>query len=326
MASIAEKFRKIRIAPTIQIGQRQNWIDYIQGYGWVWSDERSDWSITVSSGTFWGQDLTKARWRELMEQYTKENPNSYSTAVKTGTYELKYDPATNTYYYYNDLGQRIDDYSNGQNIKTDIFIGETINETPNYNFDERINDILGNPISPKVPEVGQYDSKSYFDLLTKTRKQYKAFWETNFENEKIKILEERATDIVSEESRLLNLLGIDQKAKTTDSAIINTISVLTSLFGGSTGKASGISIQTAVRFAQSQTTDKRTQLLGKDLEYINTEYEAIKTYFAENNANLNVTATSTFGNWLAKNWGWIIAAAVSFSAMIYFIRKRTKSK
>lgn len=325
MATIADKFRKIRIAPTVQIGQRKNWIEYVESYGWVWSDERNDWSITVSSGTFWGQELTKERWRELIQQYTDEHRDKYGYVVKTGTYDLKYDSEQKAYYYIDTLGRKIYDYSKGQNIQADAFIGDSITETPNYDFKEGINDILGNPITPKTPEAGLYDTKNYFDLLTNTRKQYKAFWGATNLNDKVKALEERATDIVSEEGRLINLLAIAQKAKATDNAIINTISLAASLFGGTTGKAAAISVKTAVKFAQSQTTDKRIQLVGQDLEYINTEYDAIKAYFDQEKVSLKATSGSGLGNWLSKNWGWVLAATLSFFGMVYFIRKRNQS-
>ena len=325
MATIAEKYRKIRISPSIQIGQRQNWIEYVENYGWVWSEERSDWSITVSSGTFWGQDLTKERWRELIQQYVDEHRDKYGYVSKTGTFDLKWDSELNAYYYIDTLGKKIYDYSKGQNPLTDSLIGESIRETPNYDFNETINDILGNPISPKPPEAGLYDNKNYFDLLTKTRKQYKDFWLKTNITEKVNALEERATDIVTEEGRLINLLAIAQKAKATDSIVIYTISLATSLFGGTTGKAASVSVNAAVKFAQSQTTDKRIVLIGKDLEYINTEYEAIKAYFDQQNVNSKVTSANGFGSWLVKNWALIVAATVSVFGMIYFIRKRNKS-
>jgi hypothetical protein len=326
MATIADKFRKIRIAPTVQIGQRQNWIDYVQANGWVWSDERNDWSITVSSGTFWGQELSRGRWRELIDQYISENAATYSNVSKTGTYQLLYDSAANAYYYIDTLGKKIYDYSAGQNPQTDIFIGKNILETPNYDFSESIKDILGNQIYPKTPEVGLYDTKDYFDLLTKTRKQYAAFWASQTDTERIAALEQRATDIVAEEGRIINLLSIAQKAKTTDNVIINTVSLVASIFGGGGGKASGVAVQTAIRFAQSQTTDRRINLLGEDLKYIDAEYAAIKAYFDERNASLaNVTASSQIGKWLVQNWGWIVAASVSLATFIYIYRKRTKT-
>lgn len=323
MATIAEKFRKIRIAPAISLN-RQEWITSIERNGWVWNDSLGDWTITVGGQTYVGGALSRAEWYEKQEQWAKENPDKALFTTKTGTYELRYDETQNAYYYFNDLGQKIYDYTEGQNAKNDLFVNDSILETPSYNFDENILDILGNSLKPKKPEAGLYDTKTYFDLLSRTRSQYKRFWSAESQSEKIKALEERATDIVAEEGRIINLLAIAQKAKTTDNAIINTVSLVASIFGGGGGKASGITIQTAVRFAQSQTTDKRIQLLGEELEYISNEYEAIKAAFAEQ--NIQLTASSGFEKWLVKNFIWIVAAVVSFSAMIYIIRKRTKTK
>lgn len=323
MATIAEKFRKIRIAPTFSI-TRQEWITSIERNGWVWDDSINDWTITVGGVKYIGQELLRVDWYDKQEQWARENPDKALFIAKTGTFELRYDAERNVYYYVNDLGQPIYDYTQGSNAKNDLFVGKTILETPNYNFDELIPDILGKPITPKKPEVGLYDTKAYFDLLTRTRSQYKTYWSSENQTEKITALEERATDIVSEQKRIINILAIEQKSKTVDSAIINTVSLVASVFGGGGGKASGVAVQTAVRYAQSQTTDRRVTLLGEELQYIENEYEAIKTFFAEQ--NINLTASSGFEKWLVKNWGWIVAATVSFSAMIYFIRKRRKSK
>lgn len=72
MASIREKFRKIKIAPDISL-DRKGWIEDIEKIGWVWSDENNDWSITVSGIQYWGQNLTKDEWEDLGKQKISEN-------------------------------------------------------------------------------------------------------------------------------------------------------------------------------------------------------------------------------------------------------------
>lgn len=324
MASTSEKFKKIRIAPAIAFNKESFWFPYMANHGWVWSDVENDWIITVGGVAHKGQDGPESDWYNLMDQYIAEHSNSINTVSKPGPINVPlYDAGQNSFYYTNILGQPVYDYSPTTNPLVDAMVGNALMETPNYNFDEIIVDILGNPIVPKKPQAGQYTTKAYFDLLTKTRKQYKEFKTAATESAKIKILEARANDIVSEEGRMLNLLGLADKAKATNNTVVSVVSIAGTIFGGGLGKKASTVVNKAVQYAQSQTTDKRIQLIGEDLKYIDSEYDAIKTYFDQRNVKLSsVTAASSIGNWFAKNWGWVVAAIVSVGTMIYVYRRK----
>lgn len=72
MASIRDKFRKIKIAPDISF-DRKGWIDEVEKIGWVWSDENSDWSITVAGVQYWGSEISKNEWTDLGKRKIQEN-------------------------------------------------------------------------------------------------------------------------------------------------------------------------------------------------------------------------------------------------------------
>lgn len=83
MASIKDRYRKIKIAPDISF-RRQDWIDRVESNGWVWSDEREDWYISIDDTIYWGSDLSKQEWEEY--SIKKNESNSGATGNATRSY------------------------------------------------------------------------------------------------------------------------------------------------------------------------------------------------------------------------------------------------
>ena len=316
MATIREKFRKLKPAPDISFVRQSAWISRYEIYGWVWSDEKNDWSITVAGTTYYGSELTKAQWQEYTDAKLAERPLTASGGL-ADVYATRYDPKTNQYYFY-DVSGNIN-YSPTNDPYNPTSSNSDVLKTPQYDFSEVIPDILGNNIAPKTPQAGLYNTKEYFDLLVKERKQYKEFRKTTDFIEKSNRLEARATDIVSEEQRIYNLLQKAEQAKNNDGIAVSITSFFVGLGGGS--KLAESAILKMVAFGQAQTTDKRLQLLAADLAILDQEYQAIKKFLGK---NPSITASSGAGDWLKKNWIWILTAIVSIGAAIYVSRKRKR--
>lgn len=317
-ASIADRYRKIKIAPTISF-TRKNWIDYVEMYGWVWSDERGDWSFTWDGVQYWGLNLSKQEWRDNIIKYGQRFG---SQVVKTGTYELRQDE-NGLWFYYDDLGKKVYSTNDTQDVKADIFIGDSIFKVPNYDFsDDTIKDILGNPIVPKTPEVGLYDTKIYLDSIEKKRAIYKQFYSAKTQTEKLNAISVRAADIVAEQNKLisdLNKAGANIKR---ENIIINTV---VGGFGsasiksvGAVAKLNPIGIGLTVfgfvkKYAASKTTGRREQLRSEDLLYLEEELNAIKSYIEKNGLS------SDSGNADKKTIYWIIGVVVVLGIVIYFL-------
>lgn len=318
MASIRERYRKIKIAPDVSFN-RQSWFKYIEMYGWAWDDEKGDWFFTWDGVKYWGADLTKQEWRDNIIKYGERFG---SQVVKTGTYELRQDE-NGKWFYYNDLGQRIYTTESIQDIKSEVFIGDAIIDTPSYDFtDQTIKDILGTPIVPKTPEVGLYDTKTYLDSVEKKRITYKQFYSAKTQAEKLNAISVRAADIVSEQTKLINDLNREGANIKRENLIINTI---VGGFGSTSIKASssivklnpvgiGLAVFGYVRnYAAKKTTGRRQQLRSEDLLYLEEELNAIKAYIEKNGLSSDSGANQD------KQLYWILGSVVVLGIVIYFL-------
>ena len=319
MASIRERYRKIKIAPDISIN-RQSWFKYIEMYGWAWDDEQGDWFFIWDGVKFWGADLSKQEWRDNIIKYGERFG---SQVVKTGTYELRQDE-NGLWYYVNNSGQKIYSTEGTQDIQAEVFIGDSIYTAPNYDFsDNTIKDILGNPIVPKTPEVGLYDTKIYLDSVDKKRTIYKQFYSAKTQAEKLNALSVRAVDIVAEQNKLISDLNKAGAAIKRENIIINTV---VGGFGSASIKSVGavtklnpIGIGLTVfgfvkKYAASKTTGRREKLRAEDLLYLEEELNAIKAYIEKNGLSSDGGINDS-----KKQIYWIIGGVVVLGIVIYFL-------
>lgn len=329
MASIKERYRKIKIAPAISLA-RQSWIRYIEQYGFVWDDERGDWFFMWDGVKYWGADLSEQEWKDNIFKFGQR----FGLQVKKeGTYELRKDDPNDPnspWYYYNTLGQKIYTPDN-QDPSADIFVWDTIVNAPSsYDFsdelsNETIRDILGNPILPKKPEVGLYNTKSYLDSIDKKIKVYKQFYSAKTQPEKINAISVRAADIIAEQSQLISDLNKAGASIKRENAIVNSV---VGSFGGVAVKSAGviaglnpIGIGLSVfafvkKYAAAKTTGRREQLRAEDLLYLEEELNAIKAYIQKN------VASSDSGEGNKNTIYWVIGGIIVLVIIVYFAIKR----
>lgn len=105
MASIRDKFRKIKVAPSISLN-RQSWITYMENQDWIWSDFQNDWSFTWEGVLYWGQDLSVQQWRDYIIKNEDKRLKDAGITITNDLTQLRQDE-NGDWYYVNVLGQKI---------------------------------------------------------------------------------------------------------------------------------------------------------------------------------------------------------------------------
>lgn len=185
--------------------------------GFIFDDNTDNWYIIIDGKRYNGEDntITNEQWADPYRKLGDYNPNNDEVFVfnatgkgiirdPNGTYVVRLD-ANGDEYYFNELGQRI--YSNyqGDNAQADAFINRTLGNRSDLLSDPDlvIVDILGNPIVPKTPVHGIYQTVTYFEEVAAKRKQYIEFYTKKDKT----ILLQRAKDIISQQESLIFILN-----------------------------------------------------------------------------------------------------------------------
>ncbi|GGD53359.1 hypothetical protein GCM10011514_16850 [Emticicia aquatilis] len=338
MATKAEKYQWNQLPEPWRHGglfrNINNDLSVARQVGFVWSESANTWYIEVDGTKYWAYDtsISYEAWADPYRNLGDKNPNNDAIFVwnntgkayqPQGTYVLRQDE-NGLWFYYDDLGKKIyDDATYSNDVKAQDFIGNSILNAPTYDaWDANIKDILGNPIVPKKPEVGLYDTKNYLDSVDKKRTVYKQFYSAKTQTEKLNAISVRAADIVAEQNQLISDLNKAGAAIKRENIIINTV---VGGFGSASIKAAStvtklnpIGVGLVVfgyvkKYAASKTTGRREQLRSEDLLYLEEELNAIKAYIEKNNLS------SDSGNADKKTIYWIIGSVVVLGIVIYFL-------
>ncbi|MFN3588185.1 MAG: hypothetical protein ACK4UP_02315 [Spirosomataceae bacterium] len=226
------------------------------------------------------------------------------TGVKSGTNEIFFDSVLGWYYTFNELGQRVYLTSNsanssGGNFQFDEFIIPKIVENPDE-FDnptvaklldasDVVLDILKNPIVPKSPVSGLYESKEYFDTVRTKKEQYRKI---NQNVDAVNLYKRRLGDIVLQQNKLLRQIKEIEGSSSGFSAIASIFQTASAVLLPGSGQIGAASIQAVATIAEQRRDNPKLTNLADDFLYLQKEKEAIEKQI------LSSDATSGDKTWL----------------------------
>ncbi len=302
--------------------------------GFIFDDKTDNWYIMIDGQRFNGEDnsITNEQWANPYRKLGDLNPNNDEVAVFNSTGKGIYRKPNGTYivrldenydeYYVDDLGKRIYSNNQGDNAKADAFINRTLGNRSDLLNDPNIiiQDILGNPIIPKPPIHGLYQTVTYFEELKQKRDQYVTFYTKKDKT----VLLKRAKDIISQQEALiviLNNAGIGVKKEAIFMGVI-TLTLAVAAKVGSKVPFAGKLIGLIAVGATARPVADRAYAQQEDLVLLQMELEAIEKFLIKGSFSNDVGVVASKKQLTTPQ---IVVIVLIFLIVVYLIWLYTRS-